>query len=264
MIKVIKNFLKYREFLATVVKRDITKKYHKSYLGILWSVLRPLLTASVMWIAFNTLFERKLPNFIIYLLCGFLIIHFHDDATSSALHSIMKNSTIIRKIYIPKYMFVVSDVMVSIINMAFSLVPLAFFIIITGTKITWLWIFIPFLLIMLFMFSLGISLIVSTYNVFFRDLAHLYGVLLVIGHYLSAVFYPITIIPQEYLFLWRLNPIFHYITLFRAIIYNPSFPDLIPMPTINDIVIACVYSVLTLAMGCVIFNENQEKFFLYM
>jgi len=258
MITVIKNFFKYKEFLAAVVKRDIRKKYYKSYLGVVWTVLHPLLTAIVMTIVFSALFRRSIPNFIVYLLCGQLLFHFNSDATNVALNSMIKNSGIIRKIYIPKYMFVISDMCVSLTNLAFAFLPLVFIVIYTGAKITWLWLLIPFVLILQSLFTLGISLILAAYGVFFRDLTHLYAVLITVGHYLSALFYPISIVPQKYLFLWRLNPMYNYITILRDIIHTAT------MPSMDNIVIACIYSVLTLAMGCVVFNENQDKFFLYI
>ena len=255
---VIKNFLKYKEFLAAVVKRDIRKKYYKSYLGVIWTVLHPLLTAIVMTIVFSTLFSRSIPNFIVYLLCGQLLFHFNSDATNVAMDSILKNSGIIRKIYIPKYMFVVSDLSVALMNLAFAFIPLIFIVIYTGTAITWLWILIPAVIVLQTMFTFGLSLILAAYGVFFRDLKHLYGVLLTAGHFLCAIFYPISIVPDRYLFMWRLNPMVQYITILRDIIHTAT------MPSMDNIIIACAYSVLTLAMGCVIFNENQDKFFLYI
>ena len=258
MLSVIKNFFRYRSFLAAVVKRDIRKKYYKSYLGVVWTVLHPLLSAVVMTIIFSTLFQRAIPNFIVYLLCGQLLWGFNSDATNVAVNSMIKNSGILRKIYIPKYMFVISDLSVSLMNLLFSFLPLVFIVIYTGAKITWLWLLIPLVLLLQTMFTLGISLILAAYGVFFRDLTHLYGVLMTAGHFMCAIFYPISIIPDRYLFIWRLNPIYNYITIFRDIVYSAT------VPSTENMVIACIYSVLTLAMGCVIFNENQDRFFLYL
>jgi ABC-2 type transport system permease protein len=221
-------------------------------------VLHPLLNAIVMTIVFSTLFRRSIPNFIVYLLCGQLLYHYNSESTNLALHSITKNSGIIRKIYIPKYMFVISDLSVAFMNLVFSFLPLIFIAIYTGAKITWLWLFIPVLLLMQTMFSLGLSLILAAYGVFFRDLTHLYGIMLTVGHYLCAIFYPISIVPEKYLFLWRLNPIYNYISILRDIIHAAT------MPSLESIVIGAIYGVLTLGMGCAIFSENQEKFFLHI
>lgn len=258
MVTVIKNFIRYKDFLASVVKRDISKKYYKSYLGVLWTVLHPLLTAVVITIVFSALFQRSIPNFPVYLLCGQLLYHFNSDATSVSLNSMIKNNSIIRKIYIPKYMFVVSDLVVSFVNLLFAFIPLIAIVIYTGTKITWLWLLIPIVLLLQATFTLGISLILAAYGVFFRDLTHLYGVLLTMGHYLSAIFYPISIVPEKYLFLWRLNPLVNYITILRDIVHNAV------LPSMDNIVIGVIYSILTLSLGCVIFSENQDRFFLYL
>ena len=254
----IRNFIKYKEFLISVIKRDIRKKYYKSYLGVIWTVLHPLLNSIVMAIVFSTLFRRSIPNFIVYLLCGQLLYHYNSESTSVALHSITKNSGIIRKIYIPKYMFVVSDLSVAFMNLIFSFLPLVFIALFTGSKITWLWLLIPVLFLMQTMFTLGLSLILAAYGVFFRDLTHLYGIMLTVGHYLCAIFYPISIVPDEYLFLWRLNPIYNYISVFRDIIHTAT------MPSAESMAIGAIYGILTLAMGCVIFSENQDKFFLHI
>ena len=258
MVTVIKNFFKYKEFLASVVKRDITKKYYKSYLGIIWTILNPLLSALVITIVFSALFQRSIPNFPVYLLCGHLMFHFNSDATSVSMHSMLKNSGIIRKIYIPKYMFVVSDLTVSLVNLAFAFIPLVVVYLFRGGTITWLWLLIPFVVLIQALFTLGLSLILAAYSVFFRDLTHLYGVILTLWMYLSAIFYPISIVPDKYVFIWRLNPMVHYITLLRNIIYEAT------LPAMDNVVIGTIYGVLTLALGCVIFSENQDKFFLYL
>jgi len=258
MVTEIKNFIKYKDFLAAVVKRDIKKKYYKSYLGVFWTVLRPLFMTLVISIVFSTLFKRALPNYPLYYLTGNLLFHFNSDSTSVALNSIMKNSGIIRKIYIPKYMFVISDLTVSLINLLFSFIPMIGVVLFTGVKITWLWLFIPFVLILQFIFTLGLCLILAAYGVFFRDLPHLYGILVMVWMYFTPLFYPISIIPEKFLFIWELNPMVNYIGIFRDIVYY------VTIPSMQNIIVAFVYGVLTLTLGCVIFNESQEKFFLYL
>ena len=163
--------------------------------------------------------------------------------------------------YEPKYMFVVSDLMVAVMDMAFSFVPLVGIVILTGTKITWLWLLIPLPLILTFFFTLGLCLIMSTYGVFFRDLQHLYGVITRAWFFFTPLVYDVSARMgdnSKWLFLWDLNPLVSYINIFRSLVYN------VTLPSPKDILIAFIYSVLTFALGCVIFNENQNKFFLYM
>jgi len=234
------------------------KKYHKSVLGVLWTMLNPLLTMLVLVMVFSLLFSRSVPNFPLYLITGKLLFNFNSDATTVAMHSITKNSGIIRKIYIPKYMFCISDLSVSFINLLFAFVPLFGVVLYTKAPITWLWLLIPGVLCLQLMFTLGLALILAAYSVFYRDLVHLYGIFSTLWWYLTPIFYPMEIIDPKYLFLWELNPMVHYITLFRSLVYSSVIPPA------RSMIIGLIYSVLMLLLGSIIFNEKQDKFFLYI
>ena len=250
--------MKYFGFLKEVVKRDIKRKYYKSALGILWTVLNPLLSMLVMTIVFSTLFKRNIENYPIYLLCGQLTFSFVSGAGRQGLNAILGNAGFIRSIYVPKYIFVLSRVVESFVDLMFSLVALFLVMIFTGAPFTFNLLILPVLLILEFMFALGLAFILATYGTFLRDLHHLYGIFTTLWMWVSAIFYPVTIIPSTYRFIFDLNPALHYISIMRAICYEGV------LPTEKSIIIATCYSVLMLAMGISVFKANENKFFLYV
>ena len=250
--------MKYFVFMKEVVKRDIKRKYYKSVLGVLWTVLNPLLSMLVMTIVFSTLFKRNIDNYPIYLLCGQLIFNFVSGASRQSLSSILGNAGYIRAIYIPKYIFVLSRVVEALVDLLFSLIALFLVMFFTKAAFTINLLMLPVLLVLVFMFTLGLSFILATYGTFFRDLHHLYGIFTMLWMWTSAIFYPISIIPPSYSFLFDLNPALHYITIMRAICYEGT------VPTEKSLIIATCYSILTLLLGISVFKANENKFFLYV
>ncbi len=250
--------MKYFGFLKEVVKRDIKKKYYKSALGVVWTVLNPLLSMLVITIVFSTLFKRNIENYPIYLLCGQLMFGFISGAGSSGLNAILSNASYIRVVYMPKYIFVLSRVIEGFVDLLFSLIALFLVMIFTGAPITWNLLILPLLFVLAFMFALGWALIFATYGTFLRDLQHLYGIFRTLWMWVSAIFYPVSIIPSTYRFIFDLNPLIHYISIMRSICHEGV------MPTEKSLIIASCYSVLMLAMGISVFKANENKFLLYI
>lgn len=257
-LNAIENEMKYFVFLKEVVKRDIKKKYYKSALGVVWTVLHPLLHMLVMTIVFSTLFHRNIENFPIYLLCGQLTFSFISGSGTRGLSAILSNSGFIRSIYVPKYIFVLSKVVEAFVDLLFSLSALFLVMLVTGAPFTFSLLILPVLLILEFMFALGLAFVLATYGTFLRDLHHLYGIFTTLWMWTSAIFYPISIIPTTYRFIFDLNPALHFITIMRSICYEG-----VP-PTEKSIIIATCYSVLMLAFGISVFKANENKFFLYV
>lgn len=250
--------MKYFGFLKEVVKRDIKRKYYQSVLGILWTVLNPLLSMLVMTLVFSTLFKRNIDNFPIYLLCGQLIFSFISGSGRSGLSAILSNAGYIRVVYLPKYIFVLSKVIEGFVDLLFSLIALVLVMLFTGAPITWNLLILPLLFVLAFMFAFGWALLFATYGTFLRDLHHLYNIFSTLWMWVSSIFYPITIIPSTYRFIFDLNPLIHYISIMRAICYEGV------MPTEKSLIIASCYSILMLAMGISVFKANENKFLLYV
>jgi len=252
------GFIKYRYLLGLRVKQEIQKKYKNSALGIVWSLLNPLLQMIVMTIVFSTIFNRQIENFPLYMISGRLLFNFFADASTGSLTAIVNNAPLIQKVYFPKYILIASRVLSDFIIMLISMIDLALVMLILGAKITIFFLYAPFFLILLAIFVLGCSLIVSSLTVFFRDIEHLYGVLTMIIMYFSAIFYPDTIIPDKYRPILLFNPVFHYIAGFRHAIYYGTAPG------IDNILYCTICSLVALMIGIWVFKKNQDRFILYL
>ncbi len=254
----INNFLKYRGLLSQLVLRDIKVKYKRSVLGLLWSVLNPLLTMTVMAIVFSQLFRFDIENFAAYLITGQIMFNFFSEATNMAMKTIMENASLIKKVYIPKYIFTISRNLSSLVNLAFSFIAVLIVVIFSGIKFNYSLVFAVLSLIYIFTFAAGVSLVLSAVAVFFRDVVHLYGVLLTAWMYLTPIFYPISIVPARYLFLIKINPLYYYIEHFRTIILLQKVPSL----QLNGICL--LISLLSLLIGLRVFFKLQDRFILYI
>ncbi len=252
------NFKKYRFLLTELVKRDIKIRYRRSVLGIFWSFLEPLLFMIVLTIIFSTLFKNAVANYPVYLLTGRLAYTFFAQGTSGAMFSIYKNASIIKKIYVPKYMYTLGVTISSLITFLLSFVVLFLVMIATHAPFT---LFIPLAivpLIFLLIFTIGVGLILATVTVFFRDIEHLYGVFLTLLMYGSAIMYPASIIPAPYQFLLTYNPLYASIILFRdCFLYGQWFNPF-------TLMYAIVSSIAALLIGVMFFYRFQDKFILYI
>ena len=253
-----RNFIKYYDLIIELVLRDIKIKYKRSILGFAWSILNPLLMMIVMSIVFSTIFKTDIKNFPIYLITGQVIFSFFSEATNTAMTSIISNGGLIKKVYIPKYIFALSKVMFSFTNMLFSLVAVVIVAIATKLPITPAILLFPLPLIYVFIFSLGVGLLLASYAVFFRDLLHLYGILLLIWTYLTPIFYPITILPENVKKIIMFNPMFVYIDNFREIILYGKVPSL------SSNLLCICYSLIALLVGTLAFRKTKDKFIFYI
>ena len=256
VLRVAAAFQRYKFLIKQLVLRDFKTKYKRSVLGILWSFLNPLLTMTVQYIVFSTIFRSDIPNFALYLLTGIVCFNFFSEASSMALMSIVGNAPLITKVYVPKYIYPLSRVLSSSINLLFSLIPLLAVMLITGAPLRPALLLLPFGLICLFLFSLGIGLLLSTAMVFFRDTQFLWGVVSMLWMYLSPIIYPESIIPVKFLTLYKCNPLYHIIRFIRIILMDGISPE----PKAYGLCI--IASAVPLIIGAVVFKENQDKFVL--
>lgn len=250
------NFKKYRHLLVELVRKDLKVKYKRSYLGILWTLLNPLLMMIVLTMVFSTIFKRDIPNFPVYLLTGKIMFDFFAQATNGAMGSVIGGSSLIKKVYIPKYIFPLSKVLFAFVNLGFSLIALILVMIVTKTHFDLILIILPLPLIYILIFSIGIGLILATYTVFFRDIMHLYGVILTAWMYFTPLFYPPEIIPSKIMWILKLNPLYHMIQMLRNIVlYNQ-------IPTMGDHIVCFSFGIIALLTGLIVFYKKQDEFIL--
>lgn len=259
----VKDFIRYRYLLYNLISRDFKLKYRRSVLGVAWSVLNPLMMCLVMYVVYNTLYANMtgdgIENFAVYLVIGQLLFNFFRESTTMAMSSIMSNSQLLRKVYIPKYIFPLEKTCFGLVNCFFSFIALIIIMIITGAKLYWTIILAIYPLLTLFVFSLGAGLVLSTLVVFFRDVIHLWEVFTTILMYFSAIFYDPAMLGGGVLKTFiGFNPIYWYITAFRTTVLDGN------MLTLNMIWACGLCSIIMLVVGLFVFKKNQDKFVLYM
>lgn len=252
----IQNFLKFRPLLEELVSRDVKIKYRSSILGVLWTLLNPLLMMIVLSVVFSNLFKFDIENFPLYLLSGQVLFNFFNEATTNAMSAIVGNAALIKKVYVPKYIFVLSRICSSFINLLASFTALIIVMIATRAELHWtiLLAFLPVVLLVLL--ALGIGLILSAIAVKFRDVMHLYSVLMTVLLYLTPVIYPISILPEWLRGLVMWNPLTNIIMMFRnLVLYNTMFD-------FGTLGITAIETAVFLIVGLSVFYKNQDAFIL--
>lgn len=252
----INTFSKYKFLIEQLLARDFKTKYKRSFLGVLWSLLNPMLTMFVQYIVFSTIFKSGIEYFPIYLLSGIIMFGFFTESCSMGIGAIVGNAGLITKVYIPKYIYPTARVLSSTINLLLSMIPLIIMIPVMGLHIKKSILLVPFGIICLVVFCLGLSLILSTLMVFFRDTQFLWGIISMLWMYATPIFYPESIWSQKYIFILKLNPIYHYIRFIRTCILEGQSPDA------QAFIYCIIFSVGMLLLGTIIFRKNQDKFVL--
>ena len=166
-------FFQYKDLLFQLVQRDVKLKYRRSFLGYVWSVLNPLLIMLVMTVVFSTMFQRKITNYPVYLITGRTLFEFYSTSTKAAMRSILGNGTLLKKTYVPKYIFPLAKVTSSLVDCFFSLGAMLIVIVFTHAKVSWYLLLSPIILVQIYIFSLGVGFFLSAINVFFRDMQHI-------------------------------------------------------------------------------------------
>lgn len=239
--------------ISELTGREIKRKYSRSKLGIIWSVLNPLLHMVVMSLIFSTMFKRSIENFPIYYLCGNILWSLFTTATNTAMTVLVDNKQMLIKVKIPMRVFVVSRVYTALVNFGYSLiafVPILLFfkIPLNGTVL-----FIPIIVIFQLMFTLGFSYILSVGYVLFGDVKHLYSIVLTLWMYLSALFYPTERLPEAMRTVVGNNPIYIYIDSLRWIVLEGV------LPPVNTMIKMVIWSVSVYFIGTHIFNSSKNK-----
>lgn len=257
---IIYSFKKYKFLLSQLVARDFKVKYKRSVLGIVWSLLYPILTMSVMALVFTNMFKMSTPgvNYLVYLMTGLVIFNYFSEASNLAMSSVVANFSLINKVYMPKYIFPLSKCLFVGINFLLTLIPLYALIFITGTGININHLLLPFVFLCLFLFTIGMGLILSTISVFLRDMFYIYGVVITLWTYMTPIMYDFAIIPEKLQFIFKLNPLYWFIYFARDIILYNQIPGL------NVWLYCLAFALGFLFLGIFVFKKNQDKFIYYV
>ena len=250
--------VKYRFLLSQLVSRDFKTRYKRSVLGVLWSMLNPLLTMCVQYIVFANLFRWDVDNYAVYLLVGTVTFNFFSEATQGALQSVTGSASLITKVHIPAYVFPVSKVLSACINWAFSSLALYCIILIQGVPVNICHLVLPVAYVSLALFACGLGMILAALMVYFRDVQFLYGVVITLWMYLTPLFYPANIIPEEWMHIYTKNPMYQYVTFFRTVILDGMLPS-------GEQFAYCIgYAVIFTIIGFFVFRKMKGNFVLHV
>ncbi len=254
----LEQFLKNQFLFEELVKRDFKVKYKRTVLGMGWSILSPLLTLLVMNIVFSHFFGRGMKHYTIYLFCGNLLFNYYREATSNGMNSLMSNSRIFSKINVPKYIFLLSRNVTSLINFGLTLIVFFIFCIVDRVEFGIHFLALIYPIICMVIFNLGIGLILSALFVFFRDMSYLYDIFTMLLMYLSAIFYTVDIMPEKYQTMFLLNPVYVYIKYFRTVVLDGQ------VPSFELHLLGAFYAVMAILVGAWVYKKYNYKFLYYV
>lgn len=251
--------LKRHQFLfEELVKRDFKKKYKRTVLGMAWSVLSPLLMLFVMKLVFTRFFGRSMEHYTTYLFCGNLIFSYFSDATNQGMASLMSNSAIFTKVNVPKYLFLMSKNVQTLINFGLTLIVFFVFCILDNIMFTWKFVLLLYPITLLLLFNIGVGLILSALFVFFQDIQYLWSVFVQLMMYLSAIFYTIDSYSPMVQNLFLLNPIYLFARYFRKIVIEAT----VPTSWFHLLMAADV--LIVLGTGCWMYKKYNTRFLYYV
>ncbi len=248
----------YRFLLGQLVSRDFKTRYKRSVLGVLWSMLNPLLTMGVQYLIFANLFRWNVDNYAVYLLIGTVTFNFFSEASQGALSSVTGSASLITKVYIPTYVFPVSKVLSACINWCFSSLALYCILLIQGVPLNFYHLVLPVAYLSLILFSCGMGMLLAALMVYFRDIQFLYGVLITLWMYMTPLFYPVDIIPAEWFDLYTKNPMYQYVTFFRTVMLDAV------MPSAEQFGYCIGYAMAAMAIGFLVFRKLKRNFILHV
>ncbi|MDD7403594.1 MAG: ABC transporter permease [Butyribacter sp.] len=256
----LKGFFQYRDLMGQLVSRDLKLKYRRSVLGYLWSILNPLFIMIIMAIVFSQMFKRdNIPNYPVYLMSGQVLFNFMNQSTHQSLGAIVGSAALIKKTYLPKYVFVVSKITSGLIDCIFSFGALLIVMLFTHGHFSWYLLLFPLVVLQLYVFNIGLGMFLSAYNVFFRDIQYIYNAITTAWLYLTPMFYPVEALPEQLRWIVvHLNPMYAYVTQLRCLTLYGVWPDA------HMVLYGCVDACIMLIIGVWVFAKKQDRFILYI
>lgn len=246
--------LRYRNLVVQFVSRSLKTRYKRSTLGVVWTLLNPILTMLVLTLVFSSLFRFDVEHYAVYILSGHTAWLFFASATSSSMGEMVWSGGLFQRIYVPKLVFPVASVGASLINLLISMIPLMLIAAVTGVRITPAVLVLPLSILLLAAFALGLGLLLATAAVYFADMLPVYDVALTLWMYATPIIYPIEIIPPNWLWLFRLNPLYHFVRLFRMPLYEGIVPEW------QTWAIGAGFALAALALGALVFTSRSNDY----
>lgn len=254
--------------LYNLVSKDFKLRYRRSVLGVLWSMLNPLLMMIVMTLIFTNIFRFQFDMypFAIYLILGQVFFTIFQDGATGAMSSIIEAAPLIKKVRVQKIVFPTEKVIFAVVNFAFSLIAVAAVLAFFGMMPSWKITAIPLLTILLAIFTLGVGYLIAALSVFFRDVMHLWGVLTTVWFYFTPIFWPYDALANNGLswvyMLVQFNPMYHFVSCFRQLVTGVALPS--DLGVTVEIGLCAIFAVVTFAVGLLVFKKLEKKFILYV
>ncbi len=254
----IKTLKKYRFLLSRLIKRDFIQKYKKTTFGVLWSVLNPLFEFFTLMLIFQNMFGRDTPHFTTYLIIGVLIYSYYTNATTQGMQSFLFNSSIINKIKLPTWLFPLSKNISAGLNFLITCLVMVFFMFIDNITFTWNLLFLLYPFVLLFFFNLGVSMILATMFVFFKDTSYLYNIFNRLLYFCCAIFWTVDRFPENAQKYLMINPVYDFILYTRTVIIDGMLPGM----ELHLILLG--YTLAVTLIGLLVYNCNKKKFIFYL
>ena len=252
------KLLRHQFLFEELVKRDFKKKYKRTVLGMAWSVLSPLLMLLVMRLVFTQFFGRGMEHYTTYLFCGNLVFSYFSESTGQGMTSLMGNAGIFTKVNVPKYLFLFSKNVQTLINFGLTLCVFFVFCVLDGITFTWKFICLLYPICCLVLFNVGVGLILSAMFVFFRDIQYLWSVFTQLLMYMSAIFYTIDSYSYTVQCLFLLNPLYLFIRYFRKIVIEATIHTIwFHLLMLADVIIV-------FGIGCWMYKKYNTRFLYYV
>jgi ABC-2 type transport system permease protein len=255
LMSTIKELYAYRQMIFSLVKKDLRGRYKGSVLGFLWTFINPLFQLIVYTIVFSKILRNDIPRYYLYLFVALIPWIFFSSSITVGAASIISQKDLVKKIYFPRMVIPISYVTSCFVNMLLCFIVIFAVIIVTGAGINFVAVLtLPVIMIVEYIFALGMAMIASAVTVYFRDLEHILGIIAMAWMYLTPVVYSKKIVPDRYLPLFNLNPMTHIIDCYRTVLYEKQVPDL------TALLWAAGLGVFFLVFGAFVFNKLQRHF----
>jgi len=258
LYELIRSSFRYRELIWALALKELKLRYKRSVLGFLWALLNPALMMAVLTLVFSTILRFGIPHYAIFLLSVLLPWTFFSQSLSYAVDCVVGNGELIKKVSVPKLVFPVAAVVSNIINLLLSFVPMALLVLAMRHPFYGTWLYLPVPILALVLFTLGMTCLFATANVFYRDVSHILQVVLSAWFYFTPIIYALDFVPPRLQWLFKLNPIIYVINGFRLAIYWGQ------LPRWQSIAASFICGVSALFIGCAIFQRYQDKFVFYV
>lgn len=255
------TFQKYKYLLQNLITRDFKVKYRRSVLGIAWSLLNPILMMLILYAVFSRMLGDRfaVEYYPLHIMMGQVLFIFFNEATNSANYSVIDSAALIKKVYIPKYLFPVEKVLFAFVNLIFSMGAILVMLFIFRVPFSWTMLLFPVPLIAMLGFTMGMGLILSALCVFFRDMRHLYTILTTAWMYLTPIIYPLEVVEESWIgVIVKINPLTWYVEYFRRVVLHGQ------LPTLGMNLICFGWAVVFMLIGTIFFYKTQDRFILHI